>query len=83
MDDGDEADTPRPERVGSSHEARALADLGLALASIAVRIGEAAGNCDKLEGDKRKSLFLDIAHEIADHGDNCHVIRRLIEEIYR
>jgi hypothetical protein len=84
VDEHDEADTPRPaERRRLSYEATAIANLGLALESICVRVGEAARHCDGLDGDKRRRLFLDLAREIRGHGDNCHGVGRIIEDIYR
>jgi hypothetical protein len=83
VNDG-EPDTPRPApRRVASEESAAIANIALALAAIAVRLGEAARDLDTLAGDERRRTFLKLASEIADHGDDCHVIRRLIEDIYR
>jgi hypothetical protein len=84
VNDAEDDPTPRPTGLRrASEESTAVANIGLALAAIAVRIRQAARDLDKLEGDKRRRLFLELAHEIAEHGDDCHVVRRLIEEIYR
>lgn len=79
----DEPDTPGPRRQRLSEEAHTVANLGLALESIAVCFREAARQVDQLEGDERRLAYLKLAEEIADHGDDCHVVRRLIEDIYR
>jgi hypothetical protein len=78
------SDTPVPgPRRSASEESRRIANLGLQLESIAVRLREVAREIDTLEGDERRVEFLKVARELGEHGDDSHVVRRLIEDLYR
>jgi hypothetical protein len=75
--DDDKTPTDIGIRRPATHEARAIADLGLALAAIAVDIGTSAGRLDQLEGAERAGFLAGLARQLGEIGDALHDARRV------
>jgi hypothetical protein len=80
-----ETDDKTPTDIGlrrpSTPEARAIADLGLALAAIAVDIGTSAGRFDRLEGAERAGFLTGLARQLGEIGDALHDARRICTDM--
>jgi len=83
MENDDNTPTDITLRRPATHEARAIADLGLALAAIAVDIGTSAGRIDKLEGAERAGFLTGLARQLGEVGDALHDARRICQSMIR
>ena len=81
MEEDDKTPTDLGLRRPSTHEARAIADLGLALAAIAVDIGTSAGRIDALEGAERAGFLTGLARQLGEIGDALHDARRICTDM--
>lgn len=81
--DEDDLDTPADLgiRRNSSNEAKAIADLALSVAALAVDIGATARRIDTLEGPERAGLLAGLARQLAEAGDAMHDARRVITDL--
>lgn len=77
MDNDDKTPTDIGLRRPSTREARAIADLGLSLAAVAVDIGTSAGRLDGLEGAEREGFLTGLARQLGEIGDALHDARRV------
>ncbi len=81
--DADDFETPVDLgiRRNSSVEAKAIADLALSLAALAVDIGSSARRVDELEGAERAGLLAGLARQLGEGGDALHDARRIVSEL--
>ena len=79
--DDDETPVNAGLRRSATREARAVADLGLALAAIAVDIGTSAGRIDALAGPERAGFLAGLARQLGEIGDALHDARRICEQM--
>lgn len=81
--DDDDDKTPGPEANGGfkSAEAIMVANVAIALHTIAGRCGEAARNLDRLTGAERTGYLAALADSLGDLGDVAHDARRAVRAI--